>query len=225
MMVTGCLFTTQRIDLKQLLYLKTILNRNEDDWTKISLLQQKTEKTWWAKQILKLQSDYDLGKTWEEIKNMPFATWKSMVRTAIEAKHIQRLKEDCNGPQGVKQKARFASEILESKNYVREPMKNVLNRTKRARALIMGMSGMLDCRNNFHHRYMTKNCDMCLVLDNEAHRINECRKYQEINLYFSDMKFDFQCIYSNDKEILDRTEQVILSLWDLYNDKNQMIQL
>ena len=45
MLVTGCLFTTQRIDLKQLLYLKTILNRNEDDWTKISLLQQKTENT------------------------------------------------------------------------------------------------------------------------------------------------------------------------------------
>ena len=42
MLVTGCLFTTQRIDKKQLLYLKTVLNRKGNDWTKISLFQQKT---------------------------------------------------------------------------------------------------------------------------------------------------------------------------------------
>ena len=226
MLITGCLFATQRIDMKQLLYLKTILNRKEEDWTKISLFQQKTEKSWWAKQILELQSDYDLGETWEEVKDMSFATWKAKIRTAIEVKHLHRLKEDCIGPLGVKQKTRFAKKILESENYVRKPMENLLNRTKSgARALIMGMSGMLDCKSNFHHRYMTKHCDVCLVLDDEAHRINDCKKYEMMNLYLSETKLDFQCIYSNDKETLDRIELVILSLWDLNNSKNQMIQL
>ena len=70
---------------------------------------------------------------------------------------------------------------------------------------------------------MTTNCDTCLVLDDEAQRINDCKKYEKTNLYFSERNFDFQCIHSNDKQILDRIELVILSLWDLNNNKNQLI--
>ena len=40
LVATGCLFTSQRIDQKQLIYLKTILSRPEDDWTKKSLYVQ-----------------------------------------------------------------------------------------------------------------------------------------------------------------------------------------
>ena len=45
------MFTSQRIDQKQLVYLKTLLSRPDYDWSKKYLMIQKTENIWWAKQI------------------------------------------------------------------------------------------------------------------------------------------------------------------------------
>ena len=100
------------------------------------------------------------------------------------------------------------------------PAPNILNRSKvGARTIIMGMSGMLQCRNNFYHKYKTKLCDTCEVVDDESHRINCCKKFEKINLYNSDIKFDFSCIYSMNVE----AEYVIRQMWDITNQKNEMI--
>ena len=45
---TGCLYTTQRIHQRQLLYLETLLNRPENGWPRIHLHLQKTEGIWWV---------------------------------------------------------------------------------------------------------------------------------------------------------------------------------
>ena len=136
---------------------------------------------------------------------------------------MDRLKEGYNGPQGEKTKTKFIHDILEGQKYTREPMKCVMNRSKiGAKTVIMGMSGMLDCAANFHFKYKRKTCDVCLVLDDESHRINHCKKFSYMNLCESELKFDFRKIYSKDHCDVDKAEYVIRQLWDLSNGKNQM---
>ena len=193
MLLSGCLYTTQRIHQKQLLYLKTILSRPNDDWTKISLQIQESEKLWWAKQIEDTLKQYSIDLTWHEIKAMPFAEWKRLVKTKIEEKYIQRMKEGYQGSQGEKTKTKFIKNIIENNAYERKPMAHIMEgRSKTgARALIMGISGMLDCANNFHFKYERRNCNDCGVIDDESHRINYCKKYEAYNLYHSHTKYDF----------------------------------
>ena len=102
-------------------------------------------------------------------------------------------------------------------------MANVIGRSKAgAKAIIMGMSGMLDCASNYHYKYKRKTCDTCGELDTESHRINYCKKFDQNNLYWSQLKFDFQNIYSDNRDDVDKAEFVIKQLWDLSNGKNQM---
>ena len=85
--MTGCLYTTQRIHQRQLCYLKTLLDRPEDNWTKMSLYIQRNENIWWAKQIDGLLEQYKLNYTWEQVKNMSIADWKRRVRIRVEDKN------------------------------------------------------------------------------------------------------------------------------------------
>ena len=202
-LLTGCLFTTQRIHQRQLLYLKTLLDRPRDNWTLLSLLHQKSENMWWAKHIDSLLEQYKLDYSWDAIKNMSFADWKRSVKIRIEEKHIERLKDGCSGAQGEKTKTKFFHNMLNDDNYRRNPSPSIINRTNLgARTIIMAMSGMLDCRNNYHFKYGTKLCDLCRTTDDETHRINYCRKFENVNLYHSDLKFEFKSIYSKDQEVV-----------------------
>ena len=136
---------------------------------------------------------------------------------------MERLKEGLNGPHGKKQKTAFLRDLIHEQHYSRRPIENVVNRSKTGvRAVIMGMSGMLDCANNFHFKYKRKSCDVCKVIDDESHRINHCKKFAHINLYNSELKFDFQTIYSDKRSDVDKVEYVIRQLWDLSNGKNSM---
>ena len=118
----------------------------------------------------------------------------------------------------------FIKNIIENGAYERKPIAHIMEGRSKigARALIMGISGMLDCANNFHFKYKRRNCDECGVIDDESHRINYCKKYEAYNLYHSHTKYDFSCIFSMNRDALDRTEQVILHLWDITNGKNKM---
>ena len=217
MLVSGTLFASQRIDQRQMIYLKTILNKTDDSCLKIALLNQETEDSFWAKQMKELLSEYDIEKTWDEIKRISFASWKGEVRKAVEKKHKDRLisLSECT------KKATFARAILDDESFQRKPMNNVLNRgSLGVRALIMGMAGMLDCANNFHYKYKTKNCKECQKIDDEMHRINDCVLYKHVNLFNSRYKFDFQSIYSDEKTTLDRVETLIRSIWTLDHGKN-----
>ena len=220
--ITGTLFTSQRIDEKQLKYLKVLLHLPENDWPKMSLMQQKTENIYWAKQIQELLQQYDITESWDEIRSISFAEWKRKVNSKIEEKYIQRIKEGV-GSLSEQSKTKFIEEIINCESFKRAPLEHILKRSKMgARALIMGISGMLDCAKNFHFKYKTKICKACHVLDDEDHRINSCKLYASMNLYYSHVKFDFSCIFSNEKQVLDKVEHVILSLWDLTNGKNKM---
>ena len=90
------------------------------------------------------------------------------------------------------------------------------------RALIMGQYGMLQCANNFSCGFGTKTCTVCKVIDDEEHRINDCVKYQDVNLFHSTDKIKYGDIYSNDTAECFAVVERIISMWDLENGRNKM---
>ena len=81
---------------------------------------------------------------------------------------------------------------------------------------------MLKCARNFRNGFGTDRCDKCDVVDDESHRINHCKKWQNINRFRDNKKIIYSDILSNDTEKCYAVVQVILSVWDLENGKNEM---
>ena len=110
-------------------------------------------------------------------------------------------------------------------NYKRIPLPLILQLTTiQTRALIMGRYGMLDCKSNFSMGYGGKGCVECGADDNEAHRINDCPKYSNINFYSQAEKIDFEKIYSDELSDVITVVNAILTIWDLEHGKNTVKQ-
>ena len=84
------------------------------------------------------------------------------------------------------------------------------------------MFGMLECAKNYKGGYKDELCSVCQTIDDESHRINSCTKFSNINLCNSLVKFDFCSIYSQNQDVVDRAIEVVDTLWDLRNGKNEM---
>ena len=221
--LTGTLTTSILIDKRQLLYLKTLLDKPEQDWYKKMLYCLEKDDIGWPNQINRRLEEYELDYTWEQIRNMKYASWKRIVTLATEKKNKNKLIDMCYGEKGEKRKTKNIIEILNDKNYVRSPRMNVLCKSRyRSRVQIMSMFGMLDCANNYKYGNKGELCSMCNTTDDENHRINFCKKFSGMNLCDSLVKFDFRSIYSMNHETVDRAIDVVSSLWNLRNGKNEM---
>ena len=86
----------------------------------------------------------------------------------------------------------------------------------------MGRYGMLNCGNNFANKYGGKTCKDCNAIDNETHRMNDCKTYCAINRLNSMEKIAFDDIYASDVDKNLNVVQTILSVWDLENCRNEM---
>ena len=65
-------------------------------------------------------------------------------------------------------------------------------------------------------------CITCNVVDDENHRINDCVRFKDTNLYYSGHRYDFASIYSLEEDVINRTIEVVEHLWDLEHGKNEM---
>ena len=229
--VTGTLYADIRIDERQLMYLQKILKREESHWTHHLLKTLDMHSIGWAQQIRIKLREYELDEDWERIRNKGEAVWKRQVKQAIEKRHKAKLHEECHSVRGDKicEKTKTLTIIpsIESEDFNRTRDYGLMTLTIiKARAIIMGRYMMLDCANNFENKYGSKKCDVCNVIDDEIHRINYCPKWESINYCDNDeqAKIDFSLIYSDKKSDLEETADVILSIWDLKNGKNSMIQ-
>ena len=81
---------------------------------------------------------------------------------------------------------------------------------------------MLQCANNFSTKYKTKMCNDCGVTDDESHRINDCVKWEGINLKGAGYRINFDDIYTDDAEKCQIVLGQIIGMWDLINGKNEM---
>ena len=88
----------------------------------------------------------------------------------------------------------------------------------------MGRYGMLKCASNFSNGHGTKICEACNTIDDEDHRINHCTKWRNTNLYTSTEEIDYGDIYSEDTDKCFTILEIILSLWEMENGKNEMRQ-
>ena len=79
----------------------------------------------------------------------------------------------------------------------------------------MGRYGMLDCRSNFSMGSGAKMCSVCNVIDDEMHRMNDCKKYRYVNWYESNEKIDFERIYLGEMGDVLHVVDAILKVWDL----------
>ena len=123
-----------------------------------------------------------------------------------------------------KTKTKHAENLVKQAQYQRKP-DELLSKNQSlpfARALIMGRYGMLDCANNYSMKYGGKNCRNCGVLDDETHRINHCKLYENINRFNSSEKVIFDDIYSNDHNLGRQIVSIVMSMWDLESGKNEM---
>ena len=211
------------IDKRQLLYLKTILDRPNDDWTKQMLYTLKNNNIGWASQINTRLKEYGLEETWDKISQIPTKNWKQTVTDATERMNRSKLIDMCNGNRGVKTKTEFVFNELQSESYERTPVQGIFKRNRlEARTQIMSLCHMLNCANNYKVGNSSQICTNCNEVDDENHRINDCSKYQQFNLFLSPIKYDFMSIYSKDEETISRTIEVVLSAWNLANNKNEM---
>ena len=223
LMVTGALQTSLRIHRRQLLYLQTLLKRDEGDWCKKMLLLLENNNAGWTKQINKMMKEYEIQSTWDDIKSMSTGEWKRRVDKSIEKKNKNVIIDMCGGTSGTKTKTKKLLPLLEAESYKRQPMTEITGKRRRmAKALTMGLCGMLDCANNYAHKYGTKMCNLCNQVDDESHRINYCEKWRNTNLCGSPLKINFSKIVSRDPETLERLGYVIEKIWDLENGKNTM---
>ena len=81
---------------------------------------------------------------------------------------------------------------------------------------------MLQCAANFQGAYGGKVCAECGLTDNENHRMNECSKWQGVNMYGKQNDIEFDRIYSENYEECGAIVNNILKIWDLENGKNTM---
>ena len=98
--VTGMLLTSVLIDKRQLLYLKHILNRNNEDWLKKMFYCLKEDNIGWAKQIFATLEEYGLNDPLEEIEKCSNATWRTKVINATEKKNKEKIIEMCKSRNG-----------------------------------------------------------------------------------------------------------------------------
>ena len=223
LMITGTLLTCHRIHQRQLMYLQLLSKRNEEDWNHNMLLLLDANNAGWAKQIRKIMNEYELESSWEEVKSMSTAEWRRRVNKSIEEKNKRAMIDLCGGAKGEKTKTKKFLPRLQTGDYKRRQMTEITSKQRRiAKALTMGLCGMLECANNYAHKYGTKMCEQCNQIDDESHRINYCIKWRRINLYESSLKIDFSKILSQESETLDRLGHVIERIWDLENGKNAM---
>ena len=222
----GLLYTKQRVDKIQLIYIHRIMLRNDDDQTKKALINQRTFNLGWYKNIHSVLESYKLPTQLEEIKAISAPGWKQMVHNAIEKKNKERLLGDCykmNAGQLVpKPKTTTLIEKINDSTYTRRPEPEILHLTKvETKTLLIARYGMLECGKNFGGT-IGGTCGQCNTHDDETHRLNHCTKWREINYLDKDEKVDFELVYSRDVNTLKNVMKKLQPIWNTKNTPGNM---
>ena len=75
---------------------------------------------------------------------------------------------------------------------------------------------MLECGINYKGT-MSDRCTACNEVDNEEHRLNSCKKFEDINYCNSASKIPFRSVYSKDPDVLQRSLWHISKVWNTKN--------
>ena len=171
---------------------------------------------------------YNLETNFEEIKRIPIAIWRNLVTTACENKNKERILTECHKEQDGKSipktKTTSIIEELRSEKYTRKPINEIMTMTKcECRTLIIARFGMLACGKNFKGT-MSEQCNTCNKLDDEEHRMNDCRVYRELNHIDTVPTIPFDLIYSHNSDEVKTIMSRICKVWNTKTGKGTMNQ-
>ena len=175
-----------------------------------------------------LLEKWELERDWSEITKKTQMEWKREVMAAAEKINREKLIEECEvknrGETKQKTKTKHVLDKINEPGYSRklDGFVDCYPSIIYTRALIMGRYRMLQCANNFSNGYGTKLCDYCKVVDDEEHRINNCKKWENVNWYHNSEKIVYSDIFSDDTDRCLIVVKAILTVWDLNNGKNEV---
>ena len=222
----GLIYTSLRIEQKQLLYLWKVMNRDEQHWTHSALQEVMTMNIGWGKTIRETLTKYNLPTQLDIIKAHGKGEWTNNVKRVIEKRNTERLIQDCykieNDQNKRKTKTSHIVDQIEDPTYQRTPLKELLKCTKReTKTIMLGRYSMLECGKNFKGS-RSVNCGDCDLYDDEKHRINDCIKFRTVNNFDSDTKVDFNLIFSRDIVTLREIIPKIAEVWNIRNANGTM---
>ena len=222
----GLLYTTLRVEQRQLIYLWRVLNREQNHWTQRALNEIIGKNIGWGKTIQETLSRHDLPSDIETIKAHGRNEWTNKVKMAIEKANTDVLIKDChkmeNGQKRRKTKTAFIVDQIERPDYQRTPLKELLSCTKHeTKTILMARYGMLECGKNYKGS-LNVTCNECKEYDNEDHRMNHCVRYKSFNNHDDQTKVDFELVYNSNMEILKQIVPKIEQIWNVRNENGSM---
>ena len=132
-------------------------------------------------------------------------------------KNGQKLIENCTSLNGqdvkIHTKTKHIYEKLTNDRYKGTPIDALVQGNKqRTRTVFLAQNGMLECGRNMKGTIL-ETCSECNETDDEQHRLTTCKKWSDLNSnHGSDVNFND--IYSEDKETLDRIVAKICMVWE-----------
>ena len=222
----GLTYTSLRVEKRQLIYLWKILNRDSQHWTHKALTQVVAKNIGWGKSILSTLTKHKLPTELATIKRQGKYEWKRKVNEAIEIANKERLSNDLhkseNGAVIPKTKTARIVEAVKDPAFKCIPQTIVKSLTKHeTKTLVISRFHMLECGINYKGNRPDR-CVSCDVIDDENHRLNDCTLYRDINRCDSDVKFDFNDVYSEDLSVLRHIFDEITNVWNLRNANGTM---
>ena len=216
------------MDQKRLIYLHRLLNRANSHWTKRMLIILERKNIGWYRSIKEVLRNLNLPSDFNDIRIISTREWERNVKQKIEEKNRQKLIEDCykkeNGTKKKMTKTAHILEILNDAEYTRKPCTDIITCTKQeAKTIMIARFRMLQCGTNFKGT-SSETCLTCKQRDDEDHRINNCKKNRDMNLYDSSEKVPFKMIYSHDPAELKLIIKTIESIWNTRNAYGTMIK-
>ena len=94
MFVTGALYASIRVMVKQLIFLHKVLQKQDNHWTKTTLNTLQEYNIGWAKQVSGNLEEWNLETNWNIIKTKSANAWKKQVYEAAEMINRQKVLED-----------------------------------------------------------------------------------------------------------------------------------
>ena len=222
----GLLYTSLRVEQRQLVYLWKVAQREAQHWTKKTLSHVMTKNIGWGKSMNEILTKHQLPMELLTIGRFSKYEWTNKVKVEIEKSNKARLLEDLHktesGEKRRKTKTAHIVDYIEKPNYQRKPLPEIMLCTKQeTKSILISRFAMLDCGKNFKGSY-GELCRECQTVDNENHRLNHCIKFRDINHYDSITNIDFELIFSNDVGVLRGILPEILKTWNLHNANGTM---
>ena len=221
---TRSMFMSIRVINRQLKYLHILLSRDNADWYKTSLLYQIENNAGWGAYILKILDECEISLTIEEITHKKKGEWWHIVECATRRLNSKMILDSCRGKAKMRTKTLKISQTLERDLDLYDYKDNELFTLskKTVKLIIMARCGMLDCAKNFKGKYGSELCKECNEVDDESHRINVCGRWEHVNMCKGGYSIDFGAVYSEEMDTIRQISQLLRSVWNIENGKNEI---